>query len=102
MIQFFYDTCRVQPELTLLDLPKQKTLQLIAEELSRQENETRKLKLAIRAMRIHLGGHLSWYDSEKRDWVERSQPVPVSLGDLASALAPLIARRGARGNPPLV
>jgi hypothetical protein len=42
-----YDTCRVQPELTLLDLPKQKTLQLIAEELSHQENETRKLKLVV-------------------------------------------------------
>ena len=24
-----YDTCRIQPELTLLDLPKQKTLQLL-------------------------------------------------------------------------
>jgi hypothetical protein len=42
-----YDTCRVQPELTLLDLPKQKTLQLITEELSHQEKETRKLKLVI-------------------------------------------------------
>jgi hypothetical protein len=42
-----YDTCRVQPELTLLKLPKQKTLQLLAEELSHQEKETRKLKLVI-------------------------------------------------------
>jgi hypothetical protein len=42
-----YDTCRVQPELTLLDLPKQKSLQLLAEELSQQEKETRKLKLVV-------------------------------------------------------
>jgi hypothetical protein len=43
----FYDVCRIQPELTLFDLPKQKTLQLIAEELSHQEKETRKLKLVV-------------------------------------------------------
>ena len=42
-----YDVCRIQPELTLLDLPKQKTLQLLVEELSHQEKETRKLKLVI-------------------------------------------------------
>ena len=43
----FYDVCRVQPELTLLDLPKQKTLQLIVEELSHQAKEARKLQLAL-------------------------------------------------------
>jgi glycoprotein endo-alpha-1,2-mannosidase len=43
----FYDLCRVQPELTILDLPKQKTLQLIIEELSHQDKEPRKLQLAI-------------------------------------------------------
>ncbi len=43
----FYDVCRVQPELTILDLPKQKTLQLIVEELSHQEKETRKLQLVL-------------------------------------------------------
>jgi hypothetical protein len=43
----FYDLCRIQPELTILDLPKQKTLQLIVEELSHQESEPRKLQLAI-------------------------------------------------------
>ena len=43
----FYDVCRVQPELTLLDLPKQKTLQLIVGELSRQDRETRQLKLVL-------------------------------------------------------
>jgi hypothetical protein len=42
-----YDTCRIQPELTLLDLPKQKTLQLLVEELSHQEKEPRKLKLVV-------------------------------------------------------
>ena len=42
-----YDVCRIQPELTLFDLPKQKTLQLIVDELSHQQKETRKLKLAI-------------------------------------------------------
>jgi hypothetical protein len=43
----FYDVCRIQPELTLLELPKQKTLQLIVEELSHQEGETRKLQLVL-------------------------------------------------------
>lgn len=43
----FYDVCRIQPELTLFDLPKQKTLQLLVEELSHQEKETRKLKLVV-------------------------------------------------------
>lgn len=42
-----YDTCRVQPELTLLDLPKQKTLQRLVDELSHQEKETCKLKLVV-------------------------------------------------------
>jgi hypothetical protein len=42
-----YDTCRIQPELTLLKLPEQKTLKLLAEELSHQEKETRKLKLVV-------------------------------------------------------
>jgi hypothetical protein len=42
-----YDVCRIQPELTLLDLQKQKTLQVIAEELSHQEKEPRKLKLVL-------------------------------------------------------
>jgi molybdopterin converting factor small subunit len=37
-------------------------------------------------MRIHLGGHLSWYDGEKRDWLELSQPAPISLGELAARL----------------
>ena len=43
----FYDTCRIQPDLTLLDIDKQKTLKLLAEELADQKNETRKLKLVV-------------------------------------------------------
>jgi hypothetical protein len=42
-----YDVCRIQPELTLFDLAKQKTLQLIVDELSHQQEQKRKLKLAI-------------------------------------------------------
>lgn len=42
-----YDVVRVQPELTILELAKQKTLQLLIDELSHQEQEARKLKLAI-------------------------------------------------------
>ena len=37
-------------------------------------------------MRIHLGGHLSWYDVEKRDWLVLQQPVPISLSDLAAVI----------------
>ena len=43
----FYDVCRIQPELTILDLPKQKTLQLLVKELSHQEKEARKFQLVI-------------------------------------------------------
>ena len=42
-----YDVCRIDPEQTLFDLPKQKTLQLIVDELSHQQKEKRKLKLAL-------------------------------------------------------
>jgi hypothetical protein len=42
-----YDCCRIQPELTLFDLPNQKTLQLIVDELSHQQKEKRKLQLVI-------------------------------------------------------
>ena len=43
----FYDLCRIQPELTIFGLPKQRTLRWIVEELSHQEKEPRKLQLAI-------------------------------------------------------
>jgi sulfur carrier protein ThiS len=37
-------------------------------------------------MRVHLGGHLSWYDRERRDWLTVAQAAPISLPDLAAAL----------------
>ncbi len=37
-------------------------------------------------MRVHLGGHLSWYDPGKRDWLTLDQPVPISLCDLAARI----------------
>jgi len=37
-------------------------------------------------MRVHLGGHLSWYDPQKRSWLELSQPKPITLLDLARRL----------------
>jgi sulfur carrier protein ThiS len=37
-------------------------------------------------MRVHLGGHLSWYDPQKRSWLELPQPEPVRLLDLAARL----------------
>lgn len=43
----FYDTCRIQPELTLKEIANQKTLQVIADELAHQDKETRKLKLVV-------------------------------------------------------
>src|ERR1700737_467215 len=43
----FYDAVRVEPEQTLFDLPKQKTLQLMMEELAHQEKEPRKLRLVV-------------------------------------------------------
>ncbi len=33
-------------------------------------------------MRVHLGGHLTWYDPQKRAWFERAQQQPISLLDL--------------------
>jgi hypothetical protein len=43
----FYDAVRVEPEQNLFGLPKQKTLKLLMEELSHQEQESRKLKLVV-------------------------------------------------------
>ena len=37
-------------------------------------------------MRVHLGGHLSWYDSQKRAWLELTQPGPIALSELARQL----------------
>jgi sulfur carrier protein ThiS len=35
-------------------------------------------------IRVHLGGHLSWYDSEKRAWLDLPAGGPVALADLAA------------------
>ncbi len=37
-------------------------------------------------MHVHLGGPLSWYDPQKRSWLELPQPEPVRLLDLAARL----------------
>ena len=38
-------------------------------------------------MRIHLGGHLSWYDPQKRPWLDLSPAAGlVSLRDLLNVL----------------
>lgn len=37
-------------------------------------------------MRVHLGGHLNWYDPQKRAWLEVSLPAPLPLLELAQQL----------------
>ena len=37
-------------------------------------------------MRLHLGGHLAWYDPQKRSWLELHLPEPASLIELARQL----------------
>ncbi len=37
-------------------------------------------------MRLHLGGHLSWYDQQKRSWLELSLSEPVALIELVRQL----------------
>ncbi len=37
-------------------------------------------------MRVHLGGHLSWYDPQKRSWLALSKPAPIPLLDLVRTL----------------
>jgi molybdopterin converting factor small subunit len=37
-------------------------------------------------MRVHLGGHLAWYDPQKRSWLELHPAGPVRLLDLAGQL----------------
>lgn len=38
------------------------------------------------SLRIHLGGHLSWYDPDKRDWLTLHLPAPIALRDLAARI----------------
>jgi sulfur carrier protein ThiS len=37
-------------------------------------------------LRVHLGGHLSWYDAEKRSWLDVPAAGPLSLRGLLSRL----------------
>ena len=37
-------------------------------------------------MRVHLGGHLSWYDPQKRTWLELPQADPIALLELVRQL----------------
>lgn len=37
-------------------------------------------------MRLHLGGHLSWYDPQKRSWLELHLSKPISLVELVRQL----------------
>ena len=37
-------------------------------------------------MRLHLGGHLSWYDPQKRSWLELHLSEPISLVELVRQL----------------
>ena len=37
-------------------------------------------------MRLHLGGHLSWYDSQRRSWLELSLSEPTALIELVRQL----------------
>jgi sulfur carrier protein ThiS len=38
-------------------------------------------------VRVHLGGHLSWYDSDKRAWLELDpRTIPLTPGEVARRL----------------
>jgi len=37
-------------------------------------------------MRLHLGGHLSWYDPQKRSWLELAVSEPAALIELVRQL----------------
>lgn len=37
-------------------------------------------------MKLHLGGHLSWYDPQKRAWQEIPLPEPIALRELVLRL----------------
>ncbi len=38
-------------------------------------------------MRLHLGGHLAWYDPQRRSWLDGPVPEPMSLPALAAQLS---------------
>ncbi len=37
-------------------------------------------------MRVHLGGHLSWYNPSKRSWLDLQLPQAIRLLDLLQKL----------------
>ena len=37
-------------------------------------------------MRLHLGGHLDWYDARKRAWQDLALAQPILLTDLLAQL----------------
>jgi sulfur carrier protein ThiS len=37
-------------------------------------------------MQLHLGGHLGWYDSQKRSWLEIDLPETTTLSDIVQRL----------------
>jgi sulfur carrier protein ThiS len=37
-------------------------------------------------VKIHLGGHLNFYDAEKRAWLEMHTPKPISIDELRAIL----------------
>ena len=37
-------------------------------------------------MKLHLGGHLSFYEPQRRAWVDLALPAPQSLPDLLADL----------------
>ena len=37
-------------------------------------------------MRLHLGGHLDWYDPQKRAWLDLHLDTPLLLTDLLQQL----------------
>jgi len=43
------------------------------------------------AVRVHLGGHLSWYDSDRRAWLDLDDHVaPMAYGEgLPGSLTPI-------------
>jgi sulfur carrier protein ThiS len=37
-------------------------------------------------VKLHLGGHLNWYDGHKRGWLDLSLEEPLLLADLLARL----------------
>jgi len=42
-------------------------------------------------MKLHLGGHLSWYDPQKRSWIEIKLSAPAMLGEVLKTLGVPVA-----------